>query len=90
MIHGNVTEFVDHIHYGDELWFLYRGKKYFLEGWSNEPLLQLRLYEIIPDGATYIWEGDEKNYPVSQFLNAPIWDKKTFWQVQEQMDWIDC
>lgn len=30
---GNVREFIDHIHYGDEFWFLYNGTKYFLEGW---------------------------------------------------------
>ena len=29
MKNGDVREFVDHIHYGDELWFLYEGKNTF-------------------------------------------------------------
>ena len=29
MKNGNVQEFVDHIHYGDELWFLYNGTNIF-------------------------------------------------------------
>ena len=32
---GDVREFVDHIHHGDELWFLYDGKKFFLEREHN-------------------------------------------------------
>lgn len=31
MIDDNVNEFVDHIQYGDELWFIYDNIKYFLE-----------------------------------------------------------
>lgn len=91
MINGDVTEFVDRIHYGDELWFLYRGKKYFLEGWLEKSTLKLFLYDMTDNnGDQYTWLGDEKNYPVEQFLIAPIWDGKTFWEVQEQMEWIDC
>ena len=38
MKNGNVQEFVDHIHYGDELWFLYNDTKYFLEGWIENDI----------------------------------------------------
>ena len=55
---GNVREFVDHIHYGDELWFIYDGKKYFLEGWTNNDILELCLYEMSDNGNEYIWKGD--------------------------------
>ena len=43
MKNGNVQEFVDHIHYGDELWFLYNDTKYFLEGWIENDILLLIL-----------------------------------------------
>lgn len=52
---GDVREFVNHIHYGDELWFLYEGKKYFLEGWTNNSSLDLCLYEMADNGEMYIW-----------------------------------
>lgn len=31
-MNGDVRDFVDRIHYGDELVFMYRGQKFFLEG----------------------------------------------------------
>ena len=46
MKNGNVREFIDHIHYGDEFWFLYNGTKYFLEGWIENDILELVLYEM--------------------------------------------
>ena len=49
MIDGNVNEFVDHIQYGDELWFIYDNKKYFLEGLPENGVCKLFLYEIEKD-----------------------------------------
>ena len=69
MKNGNVQEFVDHIHYGDELWFLYNGTKYFLEGWIENDILELVLYEMKENGKVYIWIGDYSNYPVEDFLS---------------------
>ena len=56
MKNGNVQEFVDHIHYGDELWFLYNGTKYFLEGWIENDILELVLYEMKENGKDYKWK----------------------------------
>lgn len=67
MKNGNVREFVDHIYYGDELWFLYEGKKYFLEGWMNDGRLDLCLYEMADNGEKYIWKGSATQYPVEAF-----------------------
>ena len=69
MKNGNVQEFVDHIHYGDELWFLYNGTKYFLEGWIENDILELVLYEMKENGKDYKWIGDYSNYPVEDFLS---------------------
>lgn len=89
MKNGNVREFVDHIHYGDELWFLYDGKKYFLEGWSEDGRLDLYLYEMAGDWKEYVWEGTASHYPVDAFLEAKIWNGKSFWDVEQDMEWVD-
>lgn len=89
MKNGNVYEFVDHIHYGDELWFLYRGKKYFLEGWGNEGKTELYLFEMWGNGKTYLWKGDAKHFPVEEFLKAKIWDGRPFWDAEQDMIWVD-
>ena len=90
MKNGNVGEFIDHIHYGDELWFLYEKKKYLLEGWSNDNRLKLCLYEISDSGAEYMWEGDSTHYPVEAFLKDKIWNGKAFWDIEQEIEWIDC
>lgn len=72
MKNGDVREFVDYIYYGDEPWFIYERKKYFLEGWTNDGRLALYLYEMIPNGKTYIWNG------------------KSFWDIEQDIEWVDC
>ena len=79
---GDVREFVDHIHYGDELWFLYEGKKYFLEGWTNNGSLDLCLYEMTDKGEKHTWKGNTTQYPVEAFLEAKIWNGKSFWDAE--------
>ena len=89
MQNGDVNEFVDHIRYGDELWFLFGGKKYFPEGRKSDGILELLLYEMTDGGKSYVWRGDEINYPVDKFPEAGIWNGKTFWEVEADMKWVD-
>lgn len=89
MKNGNVQEFVDHIYYGDELWFYYKGRKFFLEGWSDHNRLDLCLFEMEDNGERYIWKGDASHYPVEAFLEATIWDGKAFWDAEQDMEWVD-
>lgn len=92
MIGGDVLDFVDHIHYGDELIFLYHGEKFFLEGLPENGQLNLYLDRWEPPADDYIWtgRGDKKNYPVQDFLDAKIWDGRNFWAAQEEMKWVDA
>ena len=90
---GNVQEFVDNIHYGDELIFLYHGCKFFLQGYledDNRCTLYLDRWE--PPGTDYIWvgKGDAKHFPVEEFLQAKLWDGRNFWEAQEEMEWVDA
>lgn len=40
----------------------------------------------------YYWRqaGDKHNYPVEQFLQTPLFDGKTFWEVEQEIEWVDC
>lgn len=91
MINGNVNEFVDHIHYGDELIFIFDGKKYFLQGLLTDGKYTLYLDRWSPPSDEYIWFGigDDKKYPVNEFLDAKIWNGKNFWQAECDMKWVD-
>ena len=48
MIDGNVNEFIDGLHRGAEWWFLYQGKKYFIQGWWKDGLATLVLDHYCP------------------------------------------
>ena len=54
MINGNVTEFVDHIYYGDELIFIYIGPKFFFQGLPENGILVLYLDRREPPAEDYI------------------------------------
>lgn len=86
-----MTEFVDRIHYGDELIFLYKGQKFFLQGFLEEGVYTTYLDRWEPPADDYIWvgKGDSKNFPVNDFLKAKIWDGRNFWEAEKQMEWID-
>ncbi|SEH31579.1 hypothetical protein [Selenomonas sp. KH1T6] len=92
MLNGDVIEFVDRIHYGDELIFMYNGQKFFLQGFlEDDGICTTYLDRWEPPADDYIWvgRGDSKNFPVEEFLKAEIWDGKSFWEVEKKMEWLD-
>lgn len=93
MIDGNVNEFVDHMRYGDELIFMFRGQKFFIQGYIENEKATLYLDRWEPPSADYILveEGsDAKHYPVEEFLKAKVWDGMDFWQAEGEMTWVDA
>lgn len=100
MIDGNVNEFVDNLYYGSEMYFIYNNKKYFIQGWVRDSIHYLVLdydYETEPydpnnpDCNKYIWEYASPNSSecVQAFLDAPLWDDKTFYDVENEITWTD-
>lgn len=90
---GNVNEFIDMMHYGDELIFMYEGEKYFLEGFKEGDICTLYLdrWEPPSDGYIYVVSGAPgEGYPVEKFLEAKIWNGKNFWQAESDMKWVDA
>ena len=55
MINGDVNEFVDGLHYGDERFFLYDGNKYFLQGYCVDGKPMLELYVIENPAVDFEW-----------------------------------
>ena len=90
---GNVEEFVDNIYMGQELVFLYKGQKFFLQGYCDKGSPNLYLDRWDPPGNDYIWVGKgskSEGYPVDEFLEQKLWDSRSFWEAQDEMEWIDC
>ncbi|MBO5513913.1 MAG: hypothetical protein J5961_04925 [Mogibacterium sp.] len=94
MIDGNITEFIDQLYYGQEIVFIYKEKKYFIQGWWNDARSEttMVLTEVSDHPFEgYMWEHHANKMPAcaEAFLNAPLWDGKTFLQIQEDVTWGD-
>lgn len=93
LIHGNVHEFVDKMYYGEELIFIYKKQKFFLQGFlEDDGIYTTYLDRWEPPANDYIWigRGDSKNYPVDKFLSQKLWDGKSFWDAEKNMEWVDA
>lgn len=91
MINGDVHAFIDGLHYGDERFFLYKGNKYFLQGYYVEGKPMLELYIIENPTVDFAWRSisDNGEYPVEKFLNAKIFNGNSFLEVEKEIEWVD-
>ena len=91
MINGNPNEFVSGLYYGDERVFLYQNAKYFIQGLKEKGVYTLYLDRWNPPSDDYIWQASSpKEYPVENFLEAKIFAGKTFWNVEQDIEWLDA
>ena len=94
MIDGDPKDFIDGLHYGDERWFVFRGTRYFIQGTGsrkdNDMMLELWAWQEDPSGehAIQFYAKDGK-YPVKDFENAKIFDGKSFWEIEHEIQWMD-
>ena len=92
MINGNANEFLDCVYDLHELIHVYHGKKYFLQGYGglkNAPYtIEVQLWE--PEVKT-IWSytSPDRLKCREMYLKAPIYDGKTFWEVEHEIEWVD-
>ena len=57
MINGNAKEFIAGLYYGDERFFTYKGKKYFIQGYYENNMPLLEIYVIKPLGDDFKWRA---------------------------------
>lgn len=92
MINGSINDFIEKLNYGDEVIFIYEGMKYFIQGYkNNDGRFTLYLDRWEPPSNDYIWigVGTDIDYPVSEFLTSPIWNGKTFMNIESDVEWVD-
>ena len=94
MINGEMTEFVDKLFYGQEIVFMYKKTKYFIQGWwSDDKSAATMVLEELSDRpfSGYLWEyqADKMSKCAEAFLSAPIWNGKDFRQIENEVTWGD-
>ena len=58
----------------------------------NENTVHMEIFQIDPAAEDYVWEYNGSSIKEGQktFQTAPIFDGKTFWEVEQEMEWVDC
>ena len=92
MINGDINEFIDGLYYGDERFFIYDGNKYFIQGYYETERFTLELYIIENPENDFEWHicSKDKQYLVEEFEKAKIFNGKSFWEVEKEIEWVDC
>lgn len=94
MINGDPNEFIEGLYYGDERFYVYKGVKYFLQGYTenDQHVLELYAIEVHSEDDEFHWSlcsGKHDPYPVKGFEEAKIFDGKSFWEVEDEIEWVD-
>lgn len=89
---GDAQAFIDGLYYGDERFFLYKGNKYFIQGYFVNRKPMLEVYIIDSPENNFHWQAfsEDNNYPVSEFEKAKIFEGKNFWEAEQEIEWVDC
>ncbi len=95
MINGKASDFIECLSYEDNYAF-FRGNKYFFNGcqvWKNScgevMHVKLEIYNLTNKSTIYSVKKKTISECLSAFQKAKIWGGKSFWDVEQEMEWVD-
>ena len=96
MIDGNAKDFIDKLSYEDH-YVIYDGKKFFFNGCQVTKdekgkiiKVVLEIYNLTCNSTIFSTSRLSISDCITDFENAKIWNGKTFWEVEKDMQWVDC
>ena len=92
MINGDAGDFVDRIYSCQDTVFIYNGVKYWFQGYMpSTDTVHMEVVQIDPERDGYVWEynGNSISEGQESFQKAPIFDGKTFWEAEKDIEWTD-
>ena len=91
---GRVNDFIDAFSY-QSVAVVYKGEKYFSDGITmrDDDKYSFFIIKVDDNGEflsdVYEYEGDSITDCIVAFENATIWDGKSFYDVENEMTWVD-
>lgn len=91
---GRVNDFIDAFSY-QSVAVVYKGEKYFSDGiiMRADDKYSFFIIKVDDNGKflsdVYEFEGDSITACIVAFENAPIWNGKSFYDVENEMTWVD-
>ena len=92
MINGDPNKFIDMIYTCQDLVFIYDNVKYWFQGYMEDDRVHMEVFQTEPPKDEYIWEYNGFSIIEGQeaFQYAPIFNNRTFWEVEKDIEWVDC
>ena len=91
---GRVNDFIEAFSY-QSVAFTYKGDKYFSDGVTINQDGKYSFFIIKVDNNgefladVYEYEGSSVADCIKAFENIPVWDGKKFYEVENEMTWVD-
>ena len=75
MINGNPNEFIDRIYTCQDTVFVYRGVKYWFQGYMpDDSTVHMEVFQVDPEKDGYIWEYDGKTIEECYAMGYGVFD----------------
>ena len=90
MINGDPKEFLERVCSGQDTPYKFNGKKYWLQGFVVKNGFRAEVFCCDPPHE-YLWEytGKCPLECMEKFQTALIFDGKSFWDVEKDLEWLD-
>ena len=95
MIDGKASDFIDKITFQEEA-VMYNGKKYFFHGLIYDPnsknySFEIHLWDLNDNyvDTVYKCSAETQDDCIKKVLNEPIIEGKCFWDIEQEMTWIE-
>jgi hypothetical protein len=93
MIDGNPYEFIETAYTGQDIVFLFNGKKYWFQGYTKEDgIAHMEITQYSPEvEEDLIWEVECNTMEecMKALQEDKIFNEKTFWEVEQEIQWVD-
>jgi len=91
MINGNPNKFLEVVASGQDITYKFKDKIYWYQGYNKNDKFRMEIFVYIPATEGFVWECEKATYIdcLNEFINAPIFDGKTFWEVENEIEWGD-
>ena len=95
MINGNATDFIDKLSYEDH-YVLFNNVKYFLNGCQVSKNIEgeitsvrLEVYDLTKGLTVFSVTKSSVSECLAAFQEAKIWSGKAFWEIEQEIEWVD-
>ena len=95
MINGKANDFIECLSYEDN-YAVFHGNKYFFNGCQTKKdhhgeviCVKLEVYDLTNKTTIYSVTKKTVSECLSAFQTAKIWDGKSFWNVEKEIEWVD-